>query len=413
MAALPPALNLPANPITNALDPDRDELNAYLATSTTFRQDCLAQLTVYQPAHGFNTALPANTAANAGQALRVQRALELQVHNLTLHAVYTPARNNFAAAFGVAAAVPAAQPRAPRPPKTKLPTTFTGKSSNTARHFIRECTNYAVISPFADAEQQIRWALQLLDGEAAVWRDETLDEFEHLNVPIHLTTWDDFVDHFNARWLDPHEDEKALDRIMSGQIRQVTSVKKYNDAFNEALGLTAEDATNAFVMRAYEAGLKGDVLNAAIGPLYANPNMTLSAKQALMVRIDENLMRTRSRAAPAPQRRFVINNPVINLPAGQTAAPATARTPTPAPGGAANPIKVEVARQYTRLTDAERESLRRQGGCFRCRQVGHMASQCPRRPQVAAIEVAATTTDTMPPPLPPKDSSAPVPASGF
>ena len=413
MAALPPTLNMPVNPITNALDPDRDELNAYLADSTTFRQDCLAQLTIYQPAHGFNTALPANTAANAGQALRVQRALELQVHNLTLHAVYTPARNNFAAALSAAAAAPAAQPRAPRPPKTKLPTTFTGKSSNTARHFIRECTNYAVISPFADAEQQIRWALQLLDGEAAVWRDETLDEFEHLNVPAHLTTWDDFVEHFNARWLDPHEDEKALDRIMSGQIRQVTSVKRYNDAFNKALGLTAEDATNAFVMRAYEAGLKGDVLNAAISPLYANPNMTLSAKQALMVRIDENLMRTRSRAAPAPQRRFVINNPVINLPASQTSAPATARTPTPVPGGATNPIKVEVARQYTHLTDTERENLRRQGGCFRCRQVGHMASQCPCRPQVAAVEVAATTANATPPPLPPKDSSAPVPALGF
>ena len=67
---------------------------------------------------------------------------------------------------------------------------------------------------------------------------------------------------------------------MSGQIHQITSVKKYNNAFNKALGLTAKETTNAFVMQAYEAGLKGDILNATIGPLYTNPHMTLAVKQA-------------------------------------------------------------------------------------------------------------------------------------
>ena len=72
MAGLPPAQNLPVDPVTNPADPDCDEVNTYLGNSTTFRQNCLAQLTIYQPVHNFVAVLPAQTAANAGQALRLQ-----------------------------------------------------------------------------------------------------------------------------------------------------------------------------------------------------------------------------------------------------------------------------------------------------------------------------------------------------
>ena len=33
--------------------------------------------------------------------------------------------------------------------------------------------------------------------------------------------------------------------------------------------------------------------------------------------------------------------------------------------------------QFTRLTDAERETLKARGACFRCRKQGHMSRQCP------------------------------------
>lgn len=59
----------------------------------------------------------------------------------------------------------------------------------------------------------------------------------------------------------------------------------------------------------------------------------------------------------------------------------------------------------TRLTDAERENLRRQGACFRCRQKGHMSRECPNRstprtsstPSSSSVRGATTSTPTADP----------------
>ena len=134
--------------------------------------------------------------------------------------------------------------------------------------------------------------LQLMDGEATQWRDEMQDDFNQNPAMAHLNSVDDFIDEFKAQWMDPHEDKKALDQIMTGKITQTTSVKRYNDAFNNTLRLTNKDPANAFVVWAYEAGLKPGVANTAITPLLANPCMTLHEKQAMMVWIDESLMKT-------------------------------------------------------------------------------------------------------------------------
>lgn len=61
------------------------------------------------------------------------------------------------------------------------------------------------------------------------------------------------------------------------------------------------------------------------------------------------------------------------------------------------PMDVDAV-QYTPLTQPERERLRRSGGCFYCRQQGHMAKECPNRGQrtqarpVRAIEPTRTAS---------------------
>ena len=111
-------------------------------------------------------------------------------------------------------------------------------------------------------------------------------------------------------------------------------------------------------------------------------------------------MQTRQLSTSQTPCHTVINNPVFNV--NTLANPARAST---VPRGQ-TPIKIEAARQYTRLTPEERETLRRTGGCFRCCQTGHMASQCPRTAQVTAV--SAPATPATPAYVPPAPMSAPV-----
>ena len=241
-----------------------------------------------------------------------------------------------------------------------------------------------------DDEERIRWTLQLMEGEAAQWRDEMLSGFDAVIPPQHCIDRDDFQREFRLRWEDPYEANKATIKLMGGTLNQTTSVKKYNDLFNGYLDLSPYDGANGMVLDAYERGLKYEVLNGAMAQ--RNPNMTFAEIQRLMVQVDETQQRfkNRSRApgtTPNPTRT-VINNPTFNV---QTA-PSTSTTPAPA-RQTTPAVKAEVARQYTRLTPETRTELSRIGACFYCREPGHMASQCPRR----SARVAATTTDTSPP----------------
>ena len=45
--------------------------------------------------------------------------------------------------------------------------------------------------------------------------------------------------------------------------------------------------------------------------------------------------------------------------------------------------------KLTKLTDVEREKLRKRGGCFFCRKDGHMARECPEKKK--AKQTTATT----------------------
>ena len=156
------------------------------------------------------------------------------------------------------------------------------------------------------------------------------------------------------------------------------------------------------ILRAYTYGLKGPVWAYAFAPLRATLNITFQERQALMVDIDEELQQTQPQRqyTTAPQLRVVMNNLVINLPSTGASAPL-------APWGQ-TPIKVEAACQYTHLTREEHEELRWIGGCFHCRQQGHMVHQCPCVAQVAAATPAPTTSALAPAPAPSTTDSTPV-----
>jgi len=361
---LPNFLVLPVLTITDENDPNHGEMNVARADIGTWNTQVLAQLMFLNPNHGYAGVLPANTTHNAGANIKMARLAEFRAYMHGLFPIYALAYMTAAATLVARAAPPAPAP-APRvrPPKTQLPTEFNGKSPTAAHHFIQQCVNYIAITPFPDPETEIRWALQLLMGDAAAWQDEMLSGYQANPVLANLLDWDEFVTAFTARFMDPHEADKAMDHLMSHSITQKTSVKVYNDLFNETLVLANQTGTNALIRHAYETGLKDPVQIAMVPMLILNPNMTLHEHQQNTIRVDESLMQTRKAATPTPTRT-VINNPVFNLPS-----PTLSRGTTP--------IKVEANRQYAKLTAYERTELACIGGCFYCRQCGHMASQCP------------------------------------
>jgi hypothetical protein len=228
-----------------------------------------------------------------------------------------------------------------------------------------------------------------------------MDRYDQFPVVPHLLGWDDFVAEFEARWVDPNKEGKAVDKLMMRQVSQHTSVKVYNDTFNELLNLTSLANTSVAVLCTYDAGIKTDVWTAALPALRTNQNMSFHNRQQLMVEMDESLQERCPRQQQQP--RFVINNPVIQLPPPRgnfrgASASALCVTAMPQPySRQSTPVKVEAAWQFTKLTPEEQENLCRAGQCFYCWEQGHMANQCQRRPQHVAVAETTEPTSYAPP----------------
>jgi hypothetical protein len=111
-------------------------------------------------------------------------------------------------------------------------------------------------------------------GITEEWRDEMMDGYDLPQIPGFLLDWDEFMEEFYMRWADPHEGEKARQRILTQQITQRTSVKVYNNLFNQTLTLTRMDGANPAVVHSYENGLKMDVQAGAVIMLMVQPHVT-------------------------------------------------------------------------------------------------------------------------------------------
>jgi hypothetical protein len=386
---LPPFLTMPTAVITDEADPDHAEIIAFRTSIEPWRTSIIAAMTNLNPNWGGAPPLPGEPAHNAGAAARIARLTELRQVVYTMFPHYAAAYTTFANALaaGNAPQVPPPPPLAatPRPPKTPAPKKFTGRSSADACHFLQQCENYADICPFASARQEIRWILNLLEGDTRSWHDEQLKMYACIPPPAHLTDCALFDVEFKAQWTDPHEGEKALDKILKGNIVQRMSVKLYNDQFNEALTLSGESEQSLSILRSYDTGLKPAICNLAIIALKANPNMSFHDCQQLMISFDESLMQSRMPSTSAPPcPRATLNSPTTNTPSTSTT----------------TPVKVKVVCQYTRLTNQERENLRRIGVCFCCQQARHLAGDCP-----CNVQIANTTTLEPPPPTPTDDAT--------
>lgn len=296
----------------------------------------------------------------------------------------------------VAPAVSAAA-QLPRPP---LPAKFTGKQASDVDRFLSEMTKLMDYHCMANEAQRVRYAAQFLTDDADVWwaslhQPPVQANAQGLAAPAGLapaatiTTWADMKQRIIERFrpqLAATEARAALDRL-----RQTTSVREYNARFT-ALTEQVPDMAEGEKLWRYLAGLKEEIKLSLHIRAADQPTDVITA-QRLALLIDATAFRTREqRGAFATlhggyPRQFTRPSPMSGLrpayhaPSNQGAAPMElAAMDGEAPEEKYDQPELLAAmptRPLPKLTDTERERLRRLGLCFRCRVGAHLSRECP------------------------------------
>ena len=196
-------------------------------------------------------------------------------------------------------------------------------------------------------EMKTQTAVTYLKDNAAVWwRNLVATRQASGNQP--LQNWTEFQTAVTKQFKPVNAEKTARDRLAN--LRQMYSVEAYVHAFRtivlEIPSMTEEEKLDKFLR-----DLKNDI---RIQVELQSPN-TMEEAATLAERVDSIISR-RNRGYQ-----------------GNRSTPQTYKDE-----GGVVPMEID-AIQRSPLTQNERERLRRTGGCFYCREVGHVAKSCPKK----------------------------------
>lgn len=256
-----------------------------------------------------------------------------------------------------------------RPYKVAPADTFTGAPD----HYGLKCTHFfAYLEVFFSAnavpeDKRVYHAVNHLRDAAALW----WTELGHQG--LQPTTWGGFKQELRARFSASDSEQTIRGRL--SRLRQVASVQAYAAEFL-SLATQAPNLADNELRAIYTFGLKETV---RIFTAMRSPT-TLRDTVAASIDVDNILFVSTGRGQSSllhggrhSQHRQPSGRPHGSSysNSSHTYASAAANGPVPMELGTVS------AAPLPPLTAAEREHLRRIGGCFRCRNPGHIASQCP------------------------------------
>ena len=222
--------------------------------------------------------------------------------------------------------------------KPERPQAFTGKKSENLESWIFQVQQFFDLSQVPN-EDRIQLAASWFKDHAAIWWQEY---HQNINWTLQPPTWEEFLQAIRAYFVPVNTSLNAYDRLQ--RLHQKTSVHHYNHEFR-MLMLELPQMDAATRLHCYLRGLKDN-----IRPLVAMQQpANVAAAEAIAERVDASTY--------LPQQRNTNYRPNYGN-----------RTP-----GGPSPMELDA---ITKLTSAERERLRKSGGCFRCRQTGHLARDC-------------------------------------
>lgn len=169
-------------------------------------------------------------------------------------------------------------------------------------------------------------------------------------------------------------DPVMVAREKLANLKQTGSVSKFRTEFSKHQAFLDENSGTSFT---FWDGLKPPIRAALVGKCDVKTDHW-EVIADLAERIDHELFNAarggrssftpaiRSSSGPAPMDLNLVKP---SHPRSRSSSPAS-RPPTPGPRPA-----------LKKLTDADREQLRKEGKCFKCRQPGHVAAECPTQPK--------------------------------
>ncbi|KAI8819533.1 Retrotransposon gag protein-domain-containing protein [Fimicolochytrium jonesii] len=245
--------------------------------------------------------------------------------------------------------------------------TFDGMSRSTksANEFLTRLDRYFAATPAVPDIMKISLAASKLKDTAERWYEQEEST---------ILTWEAFKDRLRNRFIPPNAEEHAL--LALERLTQTGSVDEYYQRFS-ALLLEIPEMTDKQACRAFRKGLRPGIQRL----LAANPSsLTMSLAELVTLadsvysvdsaRRDEANKRPPAKQWPPSNKRAAID--VVGT------GPATKR--------------------LKKLTNDERQRLRDQGACFRCRQPGHMQSDCPKYPKARVHAITTEPQDEDPQP---------------
>lgn len=295
-------------------------------------------------------------------------------------------RNQLHAEFQ--ARLDAPQPRAGGP-KPNKPPEYKGDRSST-RDWVFLLDHYfdlyaSMGQPFGD-DDKIRHAVNLFREEALHWFHGLVQRSPN-RTPFN--SYAEFQTAFLAHFEPINAQEIARDKL--ARLQQTETVEKYIDAFLK-ISARIDDLSEAETLDRFIRGLKRSIqtwirtrrvtsfkeavqMAQQVGAygLSVEPRRTIGDDPMDLDSLETAFHGMSVHRRPKDRRPL---NHAGNGPWGGRS-PSQERRPHAGPRDFHRPPRQNI----TPLSPGERERLRAEGACFRCRQPGHMANECPRFPK--------------------------------
>src|SRR3954468_7713202 len=235
----------------------------------------------------------------------------------------------------------------------KQPDTFDGRKIP-VELWIFQIKQYILATKNENQEQVVYIATNLLRGDTAIWWRHYYNYFTKEELAI--LNWKEFEKMLIRKFKPVNAAKTARDQL--AHLRQTGSVKTYNTAFTSTI-LEIPTISKEEQLDRYTRGLKEKV----------RVEVELREPSDL-----EEAMRITDRFDTI-SFTYTARTPFYPAKTQETRANPTKRDTL---GLALMEIDY-ITPRFKKLTEEERDKLRRIGACFACRQPGHMASQCPKK----------------------------------